>query len=141
MGALQEDKIHMPDCTKQLWSCEPEARPEKHQERYPAHSGVCFFSRHTLRKIIFVVPGMIKASYYFQKSNFSTYGHSCLRTLDPVRSPHVKQANARLVVAWVTSSESRVLYVLLLLLLIDPSPIAFTLHSPFDLMIRKFWRK
>ena len=42
----------------------------------------------------------------------STYVHSCLRTLDPVRSPHVKQANARLVVAWVTSSESRVLYVL-----------------------------
>ena len=41
-----------------------------------------------------------------------TYGHSCLRTLDPVRSPHVKQANARSVVAWVTSSKSRVLYVL-----------------------------
>ena len=45
--------------------------------------------------------------------NTFTYGHSCLRTLDPVRSPYVKQANAQLVVAWVTSSESWVLYVLL----------------------------
>ena len=40
-----------------------------------------------------------------------TYGHSCRRTSDPVRSRIYKPVNARLVIAWVTSSESRVLYV------------------------------
>ena len=40
-----------------------------------------------------------------------TYGHTCQRTRDPVRSPLVKLARAELVVGSVTTSESSVLYV------------------------------
>ena len=41
----------------------------------------------------------------------STYDHRHLRTRDPVCSPIDKQVTARLVVGWVTTSESLVLYV------------------------------
>ncbi|KAF1818461.1 uncharacterized protein K489DRAFT_327617, partial [Dissoconium aciculare CBS 342.82] len=41
-----------------------------------------------------------------------TYGHRQLRTRDPVRSPIFKQLTARLVLRWVTTWESLVLYVL-----------------------------
>ncbi|KAJ9161214.1 hypothetical protein NKR19_g2479 [Coniochaeta hoffmannii] len=40
-----------------------------------------------------------------------TYGHRRLKTRDPVRSPIDKQAIARLVLGWVTTGESLVLYV------------------------------
>ena len=40
-----------------------------------------------------------------------TYDHRRLRTRDPVRSPIDKQAIARLVLGWVTTGESLVLYV------------------------------
>ena len=41
----------------------------------------------------------------------STYDHRHWKTRDPVRSPLDKPATARLVVGWVTTSESLVLYV------------------------------
>jgi hypothetical protein len=44
-----------------------------------------------------------------------TYGHSQLRTGHPVRSAIYKQLNGRLVLRWVTTWESLLLYVLLLL--------------------------
>ena len=48
----------------------------------------------------------------------STYDHTHLRTRDPVRSPIDKKVRARLVVGWVTTSESLVLYVFLFLSLL-----------------------
>jgi hypothetical protein len=42
-----------------------------------------------------------------------TYDHRYWRTRDPVRSPIDKPVIAELVVGWVTTSESSVLYVLL----------------------------
>ena len=44
----------------------------------------------------------------------STYGHSQLKTGHPVRSAIHKQLNGRLVLRWVTTWESLLLYVLLL---------------------------
>ncbi|KAJ9156913.1 hypothetical protein NKR19_g4034 [Coniochaeta hoffmannii] len=41
----------------------------------------------------------------------STYDHRRLKTRDPVRSPIDKQTIARLVLGWVTTGESLVLYV------------------------------
>jgi hypothetical protein len=41
----------------------------------------------------------------------STYDHRCLKARDPVRSPIDKQTIARLVLGWVTTGESLVLYV------------------------------
>ena len=41
----------------------------------------------------------------------STYGHRLERTRGPVRSPIFKLQTGGLVVAWVTSSESPLLYV------------------------------
>ena len=43
-----------------------------------------------------------------------TYDHIHLKTRDPVRSPIDKQVRARLVLGWVTTGESLVLYVFLL---------------------------
>ncbi|KAG9603342.1 hypothetical protein KCU77_g3845, partial [Aureobasidium melanogenum] len=43
----------------------------------------------------------------------STYGHSQLKTGHPVRSAIRKQLNGRLVLRWVTTWESLLLYVLL----------------------------
>ncbi|KAH0313576.1 hypothetical protein KCU71_g6912, partial [Aureobasidium melanogenum] len=43
----------------------------------------------------------------------STYGHSQLKTGHPVRSAIHKQLNGRLVLWWVTTWESLLLYVLL----------------------------
>lgn len=42
----------------------------------------------------------------------STYGHRQMNIEDPVRSPVLKHLTARLVLRWVTTWESRVLYVL-----------------------------
>ncbi|KEQ84877.1 hypothetical protein M438DRAFT_391970, partial [Aureobasidium pullulans EXF-150] len=42
-----------------------------------------------------------------------TYGHSQLKTGHPVRSAIHKQLNGRLVLRWVTTWESLLLYVLL----------------------------
>jgi hypothetical protein len=47
----------------------------------------------------------------------STYGHSQLKTGHPVRSAIHKQLNGRLVLRWVTTWESLLLYVLQLVLL------------------------
>ncbi|KAG9866619.1 hypothetical protein KCU77_g1307, partial [Aureobasidium melanogenum] len=44
----------------------------------------------------------------------STYGHSQLKTGHPVRSAIHKQLNGRLVLRWVTTWESLLLYVLYL---------------------------
>ena len=49
--------------------------------------------------------------YTPQTPQTSTYDHTHLRIRDPVRSPIDKQMRARLVVGWVTTSESLVLYV------------------------------
>ena len=43
-----------------------------------------------------------------------TYDHTCQKTRDPVRSPLVKLARAKLVLRSVTTGESLVLYVFLL---------------------------
>jgi hypothetical protein len=45
---------------------------------------------------------------------FYTYGHSQLKTGHPVRSAIHKQLNGRLVLRWVTTWESLLLYVLFL---------------------------
>ena len=47
-----------------------------------------------------------------QDSEISTYGHSQLKTGHPVRSAIHKQLNGRLVLRWVTTWESLLLYVL-----------------------------
>jgi hypothetical protein len=53
------------------------------------------------------------ASYVFwEKDKTSTYGHSQLKTGHPVRSAIHKQLNGRLVLRWVTTWESLLLYVL-----------------------------
>ncbi|KAH0288228.1 hypothetical protein KCU62_g5334, partial [Aureobasidium sp. EXF-3399] len=44
--------------------------------------------------------------------HFFTYGHSQLKTRHPVRSAIHKQLNGRLVLRWVTTWESLLLYVL-----------------------------
>jgi hypothetical protein len=51
----------------------------------------------------------------------STYGHSQLKTGHPVRSAIHKQLNGRLVLRWVTTWESLLLYVLHVLLLSQTS--------------------
>jgi hypothetical protein len=48
----------------------------------------------------------------FTASSTSTYGHSQLQTGHPVRSAIHKQLNGRLVLRWVTTWESLLLYVL-----------------------------
>jgi hypothetical protein len=45
-------------------------------------------------------------------SFYGTYGHSQLKTGHPVRSAIHKQLNGRLVLRWVTTWESLLLYVL-----------------------------
>ena len=47
-----------------------------------------------------------------QNHKSSTYGHSQLKTGHPVRSAIHKQLNGRLVLRWVTTWESLLLYVL-----------------------------
>jgi hypothetical protein len=52
------------------------------------------------------------ASYIILKNDeTSTYGHSQLKTGHPVRSAIHKQLNGRLVLRWVTTWESLLLYV------------------------------
>ena len=48
------------------------------------------------------------------RSSVVTYGHRLKNIRDPVRSPIVKLLIAKLVLRWVTTRESLVLYVLLL---------------------------
>jgi hypothetical protein len=49
---------------------------------------------------------------FLRRSTPSTYGHSQLKTGHPVRSAIHKQLNGRLVLRWVTTWESLLLYVL-----------------------------
>ena len=49
---------------------------------------------------------------YVKNRKSSTYGHSQLKTGHPVRSAIHKQLNGRLVLRWVTTWESLLLYVL-----------------------------
>jgi hypothetical protein len=60
-----------------------------------------------------VVPGVVIAH---RDRYFVTYGHSQLKTGHPVRSAIHKQLNGRLVLRWVTTWESLLLYVLSLLI-------------------------
>ena len=53
---------------------------------------------------------------YQRQSMTFTYGHSQLKTGHPVRSAIHKQLNGRLVLRWVTTWESLLLYVLFFLL-------------------------
>ena len=53
-------------------------------------------------------------------STYSTYDHRLVRTGHPVRSAILKHQIGRLVVGWVTTSESLLLYVFLLRFVIDP---------------------
>jgi hypothetical protein len=50
---------------------------------------------------------------FSKTAKLSTYGHSQLKTGHPVRSAIHKQLNGRLVLRWVTTWESLLLYVLL----------------------------
>ena len=50
---------------------------------------------------------------------FGTYGHSQLKTGHPVRSAIHKQLNGRLVLRWVTTWESLLLYVLRLFFFLE----------------------
>ncbi|KEQ86036.1 hypothetical protein M438DRAFT_271068, partial [Aureobasidium pullulans EXF-150] len=59
----------------------------------------------------------------------STYGHSQLKTGHPVRSAIHKQLNGRLVLRWVTTWESLLLYVLFCISSFD--------HQPFCLVPRE----
>jgi hypothetical protein len=54
----------------------------------------------------------INANIFFKNYKPSTYGHSQLKTGHPVRSAIHKQLNGRLVLRWVTTWESLLLYVL-----------------------------
>jgi hypothetical protein len=65
-------------------------------------------------------------------SNFCTYGHSQLKTGHPVRSAIHKQLNGRLVLRWVTTWESLLLYVLFLLPL--PLPLPFSVYPTMILL-------
>ena len=59
------------------------------------------------------LPGAKLLKYvYCRDSILSTYGHSQLKTGHPVRSAIHKQLNGRLVLRWVTTWESLLLYVL-----------------------------
>jgi hypothetical protein len=61
-----------------------------------------------------------------ESSSFITYGHSQLKTGHPVRSAIHKQLNGRLVLRWVTTWESLLLYVLHL-----SQPLFLTILSSF----------
>jgi hypothetical protein len=63
-----------------------------------------------------------KNMFYYNLPKYiesSTYGHSQLKTGHPVRSAIHKQLNGRLVLRWVTTWESLLLYVLHSLLLLQ----------------------
>ncbi|KAG9945493.1 hypothetical protein KCU85_g7176, partial [Aureobasidium melanogenum] len=64
----------------------------------------------------------------------NTYGHSQLKTGHPVRSAIHKQLNGRLVLRWVTTWESLLLYVLHLLVALlratCPCPYFYFIHPP-----------
>ena len=58
---------------------------------------------------------IVIAVIYFGKSRSFTYDHRTLKTRLPVRSAIYKQCTGGSVVAWVTSSESPLLYVFAIL--------------------------
>jgi hypothetical protein len=66
----------------------------------------------------------VPSDIYQPKSIIDTYGHSQLKTGHPVRSAIHKQLNGRLVLRWVTTWESLLLYVLCFLF--------FTVIHPAD---------
>ncbi|KAG9594682.1 hypothetical protein KCU77_g3341, partial [Aureobasidium melanogenum] len=74
------------------------------------------------------------------KSITSTYGHSQLKTGHPVRSAIHKQLNGRLVLRWVTTWESLLLYVLrfsfLIFLLWETPRLPISIHD-FDVRRHK----
>jgi hypothetical protein len=72
----------------------------------------------------------------------STYGHSQLKTGHPVRSAIHKQLNGRLVLRWVTTWESLLLYVLHSLSSLeslDPPALATDLRNRV-LLLRIGWK-
>ncbi|KAG9689698.1 hypothetical protein KCU95_g9430, partial [Aureobasidium melanogenum] len=56
------------------------------------------------------MPLLTKGFILFKIQSLSTYGHSQLKTGHPVRSAIHKQLNGRLVLRWVTTWESLLLY-------------------------------
>jgi hypothetical protein len=62
--------------------------------------GMCLSLHDTFRQYIL-----------FVKTKSCTYDHRILRALLPVRSAYIKQDTGRLVVRWVTTGESLLLYV------------------------------
>ena len=56
----------------------------------------------------------ISSMIFFENSTPSTYDHRTLKTRLPVRSAIYKQCTGGLVVRWVTTSESPLLYVMFL---------------------------
>ena len=100
------------------------------QQHLPEHS--CQQSHHNIYQTSFKSlqrllsechrPTTTHAYLLLLSRDTSTYGHSQLKTGHPVRSAIHKQLNGRLVLRWVTTWESLLLYVLctfLLFLLLD----------------------
>jgi hypothetical protein len=69
---------------------------------------------HQIFLDVAVEKAIIAAMILQQNYELSTYGHSQLKTGHPVRSAIHKQLNGRLVLRWVTTWESLLLYVLFL---------------------------
>jgi hypothetical protein len=67
-----------------------------------------------LRSLVSATLLYVLVVIFQQFYNPSTYGHSQLKTGHPVRSAIHKQLNGRLVLRWVTTWESLLLYVLFL---------------------------
>ncbi|RPA85744.1 hypothetical protein BJ508DRAFT_167091 [Ascobolus immersus RN42] len=72
-------------------------------------SGSCAGESRRNTDLISLKPGICCLN-----SSTDTYGHRLKNIRDPVRSPIVKLLIAKLVLRWVTTRESLVLYVLLL---------------------------
>ena len=72
------------------------------------------------RALSFLLNHLVKLFIVSKNSMTSTYGHSQLKTGHPVRSAIHKQLNGRLVLRWVTTWESLLLYVLHFFLHIIP---------------------
>ena len=62
--------------------------------------------------LVWTVKGVSRLYILSKINNIFTYGHSQLKTGHPVRSAIHKQLNGRLVLRWVTTWESLLLYVL-----------------------------
>jgi hypothetical protein len=69
-------------------------------------------------RVLYLRPSLVMTS----QLHAVTYDHRHLKTRDPVRSPIDKQVIARLVLGWVTTGESLVLYVLMFFVPFWPVP-------------------